>query len=423
MRECRFAGLFSPEDDYKNVRGIRRARVPCGLIATFFGIGNSWAADLPPDLMGIDGSEVLLFGSVQRNFDSNLYRLPENPAAFGIYLPPGYSRTDQFTESGAGIDANLWPARQAVSLHLTADQVSFDRNSYLDYTAGDGLLTWDWVSGNTLSGSVSAAYTRTLADFVNNRVFAKDVIDHSVYLANLRWAVTADFAVRLRGDAAAVTQNAAIKKYEDNRGESGTITFEYARSDTLTAGLNYQETHSRFNDPIYTFTDKSTFASFSYVVSAMTTLNADAGLYRRRYSNAADGDFSGVVWHVSGLWQATPITSLTLKTWRELNAYLNEQTDYYVTNAESAAVNWSPDSTVVIALNQTLERQDYRGIGLGVLSTMRQDHVATETVSLKWNPRPWAELTLAAGAERRSSTEGYFNYRDRVERVKFRLIW
>jgi len=381
------------------------------------------AADSPDSFLDTLNRELTVYGTVSRFSDSNLFRLPDNPQAYGIVLPAGHTRSDQFTDAGGGFDGEFTPGDQTISLQGLIDSVQYDHNTYLNHTSGLGQLTWDWKSGNTLSGDVSSTYGRSLAEFVNNRQFLKDIINQQTNSASVLWALAADLDLRLQADTRSVDHEAVIQHYQDNRKNSGTFSVEYTRGDIETFGLNYRQVKASFNDDVLSYSDKSTFGSYSYAFSSITQISAEGGYYQRTYMDTRVANFSGATGRVTVVWNATPITGITVNAFRNLGAYVNNESDYYVTDGVSTIFAWDATSTIAVNLTGTYERQNFRGSGIGVLATVRTDNVATESLSLKWAPRTWLEVTLTGGLDHRSSTDGYFTYVDRVLGAKLRLIW
>jgi hypothetical protein len=402
-------------------KGLRYLGVAIGLACAL--PFRSGASESPETFSDALSDEVTVYGSAARSWDSNLYRLPDNPQAYGIVLPPGRTRSDEFTDAGAGIDGELLPAGQSIAVRASVDQVWYEHNTYLNHTAAQGNVTWDWKSGDILSGEVVSSYGRSLAEFVNNREFEKDIIQQQTDGASVILGPAADIDIRLEVDTRSVDHDAEIQKYQDNRKNSGTVSLEYTSSDIETFGLNYRQVRAAFNDDVLSYTDKSTFASYAYQFSAVTQVSAEGGYYQRIYSDASEANFSGATGHLTLGWQATPITGLTLNVFRNLGAYVNNESDYYITDGISAVVAWSPTSTLSVDLTGTYERQNFRGSGIGVLATVRKDNVATESISVKWTPMTWVEVTLNGSLDRRGSTDGYFTYIDRVFGAKCRLIW
>ena len=326
-------GLEGKRDVPHSVKFLSGAELKCRassscLLALLLSIPTSRAEDSPQDVVA--RGDVTPYAQASESTDSNLYRIPYNAAALGIVLPAGDSRSDRITDVGVGIDTNFNPVHQTISLLGQVDNVRFDRNTYLDYVGGSGALTWDWQSGATLTGESSIAFQRSLARFVNSRIFSKDLLDRSVNSSNVWWALGADFAVRLVADLTTTHHEAEIEQYQNNRKSSGILALEYAFSDGDTVGLNYKEAWARFRDDQLSYLEKWTYLSLSDSLSVKTRLAVDVGWHERSNPQLARADFSGSVGHASIVWQPTPITDVTIKGWRELNAYIDNESDYFV---------------------------------------------------------------------------------------------
>jgi hypothetical protein len=243
------------------------------------------------------------------------------------------------------------------------------------------------------------------------------VVDQVEETADIRWALTSDFAIRLAADSSNVTHDARFEEYQDNRKTSGTVTAEYSVSPQTILGANYKEATATFTDAVLNYRDKSTFASASYAISA------NLGWSERVYETTSHANFSGSTAHASLAWEPSVLTVITLKGWRELGAYLNNESDYYVSNGGALAISWKPMQSTSIIIDGSKAHQDFKGSGIGVLAIVRQDDVTAGNLSMKWNPRRWVEITLADGVEHRNSSNGFFTYSDNIASIKFRLIW
>jgi len=72
-----------------------------------------------------------------------------------------------------------------------------------------------------------------------------------------------------------------------------------------------------------------------YLLSDKTQINASAGYLKRNYTNETTGAFSGDIWRLSLQWQATEKTQISFAVWRDLEAYLASQSNYFVSTGGS----------------------------------------------------------------------------------------
>ena len=97
-----------------------------------------------------------LFISDQYTYDDNLFRLSESadlsdPLNAGIV-----SREDYINRLTVGLGEDLEVGRQVFSVQARAQDVRFADNDHLDHVAGQGMLNWDWLITDALTGNLGA---------------------------------------------------------------------------------------------------------------------------------------------------------------------------------------------------------------------------------------------------------------------------
>jgi hypothetical protein len=372
---------------------------------------------------GFAGQRTVVYATLAEMFDSNIFRIPGDPALYGVQLPPGATRSDNYTSGGVGITATVTPARQAITLDGHFNRVDYDHNSFLNHNAASGTLSWDWQAGTTLSGTVSANYASTIADFVNNRVFKRDPIDSNSEKASLRWDAAAHLAVHFSAATSKVDHQQDEQKYQDNRTEHYSTEMDYVFGPQNNLGVVYQEVQGNFADPTFSYRDKSVLGKLDYFISQNTSINIDGGWYRRNYDHTEQSNYSGAAAHFLLRWQPTPLTTIGLSADRELNAYLHNEANYYVTDGAALHIGWTPTSRWTTELIGSLEQQDYKGSGLGTLAIVRQDHLRAVTLKATWSPYRRLELNLSESFEKRQSSDNYFSYTDNLASAQVRVRW
>jgi Putative beta-barrel porin 2 len=386
-----------------------------------------------PDLS--NGNLWDLFVADQESYDNNLYRLPANVAdlaALGIAVPTG-SRQDHINTSSVGLDGSWSLGRQIFVVDLRADENRYAQSTNLDYVSTADKVIWDWQILSTLSGQVGADYTRTLAGFVNSFVYTKNVVDTAQYFAGGRWTVGPHWTV-FGGVVDSDTKlSAAASRINDNNNESGAVGAELATNAVNTIGAEYRFTKVTYASAATSGSDYNedrARAYIKYVFSDKTEIDASAGYLWRNYpsENRAVGDFAGNVWRISAQWQVTDKTQLIAQGWRELQAYITQDTNYYVSNGVSIAPTWNPTESINLTLTASTEKQDYIGdatteTGLTDVASVpgsgaRHDRLNTAQAAIAYTPNYplWRDLTLNVSArhEQRSSNDYRFTYNDTI---------
>jgi len=367
-----------------------------------------------PDLS--NGNLWDLFVGDQENYDTNLYRLPANVndlAALGI---ASGSREDHFNTSSAGLDGSWSLGRQIFVVNVRADDNRYAQSTDLDYVSTADKVVWDWQILSTLSGQIGAAYSRSLAGFVNATVYTRDVVDLYQYFAGGRLALGPHWT--LFGGVLDTDTKLSTLRLDDNNSTSGAFGAELSTNAVNTVGAEY-----RFNRVTYSasqnqdgdYNEDRARGYIKYVFSEKTEIDASAGYLWRNYPSAthAIGDFAGDVWRISAQWQMTEKTQLIALGWRELQAYLTQNTNCYVSNGVSIAPTWQPTESINLNLLISSEKQDYTVDALNVTGNgPRRDRVNAAQAGISYTPNYplWRDLTLTVSARREQRTSNYYQY-------------
>jgi len=311
--------------------------------------------------------------------------------------------------------------RQSIDLDLRADDNRFQRNDNLNNISSTDRLVWNWGLGGVISGQVGADYSRYLASFVNTLVYSRDVISQSEYFAAARlqlgphWAL---FGGVLEGNnslsAAQSTANNSHRKSVD-------IGAELATSAANTVGFDYRYTDSRYPNSIelngVTFDpdyreDRARILA-KYVVTEKTVIDASAGYLKRAYPSTAIGSFSGDIWRASLQWQPTPKTQLVVAGWRQLQAELTADSDYFVSKGGSISPVWIATEKVTLSFSVYRDDRSYIGSNPGaVTSQARRDAATGELATITYTPMRALILLVSYGHEHRGSNLPQFQYND-----------
>ena len=325
----------------------------------------------------------------------------------------------------AGLDGEWLVAnRQSVDLDLRADDNRYIRNTDLNNVSSGDHLAWNWGLGSALSGSVGADYNRTLAGFYNTGIYSRDIVSRADYFASMRLQAGPHWGVF--GGIIGQDFTLSEANYNNSTTKAVDIGTDYATNASNRIGFDYRYTDDRSPnaadlngvpfDPDYR--EDRARVLFNYLLSQKTTLDASAGYLRREYPSTAIGSFSGEIWRVSLQWQPTPKTQLVVGTWRQLNADLTSQTDYYVSRGVTLAPTWTASEKITFTLSATQEYQDYLGsnpVGVNPIvdSTQgRRDTISSQNINMAYTFSRAFTLSVTAGHENRGSNYPQFEYKD-----------
>ncbi len=356
-------------------------------------------------------------------YDSNLFRLPASITDLTTVVGPNASRKDYSNSASAGLDAQwLVGNRQSIDLDLRVDDNRFHRNDNLNNISSNDRLVWNWGVGGVITGQLGADYNRYLASFVNTDVYRRNVINQSEYFAAARFQLGPRWALFGGLLQANNSLSAAQSTVNNSHRKSVDLGAELATSAANTIGFDYRYTDSRYPnsyilngisfDPDYR-EDRARILA-KYVVSEKTVIDASAGYLKRAYPNTVIGSFSGDIWRASLQWQPTPKTQFVVAGWRQLQADLTADTDYYVSRGGSISPVWIASEKVSLSFLVSRDDRSYIGSNPGavITSQARRDAVTTEQGTITYTPIRALILVVTYGHEHRGSNQSIFQYND-----------
>lgn len=353
-------------------------------------------------------------------YDDNLFRIPSGAALSGAEV---VSRQDHINTVNLGIDGHYFGWRQEFDLSIRAARNRFVRNDSLNNVSGMGRFTWDWLINSRLSGTAGYDFSRAQASFANTLFFSKDLVETSDYFASggLRlaqhWTLTAGIK------ATDVSHSADQRRGDEFRSKTGNFGFQYNTSESNTLSANYSYTDAHFPTPGIlsdvefdrSYKDRMEQLILKYRLGGATQIDARAGYIERRYPGSQFGSFSGDTWRATVTWAPTAITQLSVAGWRELTAYFDAESDYFVSRGGSATVTWSPTLKIGLSGSAVLNSQRYISNAPSVLEFIsRHDNLRTYQVTLSYAPRRLVTLGLSYRYDVRDSNQPQLGYSDRM---------
>jgi len=384
-------------------------------------------ASLPAFCDPSDNRPFTAYVEEQFSYDDNLFRLPSQFSAAS-----GISRQDHVNTIFAGGEGQWTLGRQAFGLKFRVDDSRFAQNSSLNYTAEFARFDWDWIISPYLMGDAGGDFSRSLASFSDTHFFQRDLIDTTGYFADAHVRVAQQWRINVGVRNADTTHSLAIRQKGDFRSKSGNVSLEYLTDEQNSIALDYHYTNATFLQPISiggipfnpNYNDRAERILVKYALTGKILLDASAGYLNRRYPDASFGSFSGNTWNASLKWQATGKTLIAFGAWRQLNAYLGSEADYFVSRGESIAPTWHATEKIDLSLSASWSNQHYLGSSPSALQyTSRRDTVRDQQVNLKYVPRDFLNLQLSYTLEQRNSNQAQFSYDDKLWTASFKFLF
>lgn len=385
------------------------------------------AAALIPVIAAADNDEVpgfVLYAAEQYDIDNNLYRLP---AQFSTsILGTGLSREDHINSVSAGGNDEWRLGGQLFDLDFRIAHNQFLRNSDLSNTSGVGKVNWNWRFSPFLSGDLGADFTRSLAGFANTRFSGRDLVDTGEYFADAHFKVASHWQLNAGVRNSDTTHSLQERVFDNFRARSGNFGVEYVTSNLTSVGVDYRYTNAvfpyliRINGASFdrSYHDSATRLIAKIAPGGRTTLDLSGGYLQRSYPESSFGSFSGTIWRANLDYQIGAKTQILVSAWRDLTAYLDAESDYFVSRGVSVAPTWNPVERVLVSLDLSWSTLTYIGSSPSVLDfASRRDKLRTEQLRVKYLPRDWIQLELSYRMDARDSNQVEFPYSDKLLRA------
>jgi Putative beta-barrel porin 2 len=364
---------------------------------------------------------LVVYGTEQFAYDSNLFRLPfYSPTTI---IGPHISAADHIDSVSAGAQGQWTFGLQVVTAQARADYNHFSQNTNLNNTSGIAALHWDWLLSPFLSGAAGADFSRTLASYQNTRFFGRDLVDTTDYYANGKFRFATHWRIKGGAKGSDTTHSLAVRRNDNYRTQSGNAGIEYFSDELNHIGVDYQFTNATFSQPVniaglpYNANFKESLERIlaTYAVTGKTSIDLAAGYLTRHYPNGSLSSYSGNTWRAQIKWLASGKTQLVLAAWRELTAYFDAESDYFVARGESATAMWDPTVRLEVSLQVSRIRQNYISSSPSAFEfAARRDRLNDQKLTIKFSPRDPLALQLSYRLEQRDSNESEFPYHDRL---------
>ena len=366
--------------------------------------------------------EEHLFISEQFVYDDNLFRASEtdDPDAIpGDPTDPGVigqerSREDYSNRVTLGLGDDMQFGRQTLKLRGRVHDVRFDENDYLDHTAGDASALFDFRVLSNWSGRLSGTYNRTLADFANTLGTEKDLIETTNYNAALRYAIGPRWSISANAGRIETEHDLSTRQQENLEADLGRVSIDYLTPSFHAFGVEYRYVDAKFPNAILDpnsfssdYEENAALARFTYTATVRTQIRLSGGYVERERPDTDEGNYSGNVWRAEIDWKPREKFSTLFAAWRELRAYTDIESDYFVSDGFSLGPTWSPVEKITLALSVLYEEQEYLGsrvLDLEITDAPRNDDVLTGLATFTYRPRDNLAFELSyRGSDRDSN--------------------
>jgi hypothetical protein len=148
-----------------------------------------------------------------------------------------------------------------------------------------------------------------------------------------------------------------------------------------------------------------------------------AGYLDRTSDDLTTAEHSGEIWKAMLTWEATTQFSLSASGWHDLRAYVDAESDYFVSNGASLGPRWRPNLKVELDASLSWEHQDYISAHpLGGLQP-RADELLAGRLSLSYHPIEMLQFTLSYVHQDRQSNRVLEQFVANIAGLDVKLIF
>jgi hypothetical protein len=380
-------------------------------------------------MSGVSELLILRLLAAREMYDDNLYRRPDSS---GSSSP----REDYIRRVSAGLGGNWQWSRQKVLVNLLATDNAYERNDQLDNVSGRASAEWEWRAGRLWSGAVGGDFSRALASFANTQFRGKDLLDVTGTFASLAFRPGPRWTLKAAGRSASTEHGAEARRYDNFRTDSLTAGLYFKTASETELGLSARRTEGRFDRGVRVggqlfdrnYADEIASFELTQTYSPRTHLELSVGYLRRNYDDETLADVNrssldGTVAELLLGWQAANKIELTINGWRRLRAYLDAESEYFISKGFSIGPSWKPTDKISVALELAYETQTYLGTSVSPQYGEREDRVHSGRLEIGYSPLRKLRFDLGGNFEQRESNRSALTYDSQVASVGVRWTY
>ncbi len=350
-------------------------------------------------------------------YEDNVFRLPTE------YDPQTYLGTSKKSDVvttvnlGLGFEQTYSQQRFLVMAGITDNR--YQNFSHLSFVAKNYLAEWQWYLTSRLTGRIVADRNESLNDFRDYRGYSVRNIrttDNRRFVADW-WAWGNWHLVAGVGENRVNNSQSYAEASSRLRSAEGGVRYvsEANNSVTLLGRTGRGEYPGRAVDTVAYFDNrfdqKEVEMSVAYQVTGKSLLNGRIGRLERNHEHLPQRDYSGTVGRIDYVWRPVQDIDLNFSLARDLVAYQDARSSYYINNLASIAPGWqmSPKTRIGAALQHA--RRNYRGpvpTPVPLTGGERNDRFNSYGLNLSWLPNRTITVTGAVTHEKLTSNlSGY----------------
>ena len=374
---------------------------------------------------------VNLFASSAVMHDSNFFRLSDSANAAALIGSSDKSET--YKVNTVGLRFNKAYSLQRFELEATLVDYRYNTYDYLDFTAKNYSAAWRWAFTPYLSGNLTSKRSESLNSFS----------DYSNYRQqNIRTQEDQRFDAALKlpggfhllaGISESTSTNSKIFVQEgDSKLTSSEAGLRYTFASGANIGYVARTGHGEYTNrpqPIAVglfdneFDQDEHELRIFWPITGKTSLDGRFARVSRTQEHYSARDYSGNVGNFNLNWNPTAKTRITAGWTRQLNAYQQLSSSYYVSDNYAITPTWQITSRTTLRGSYSYQTRDYRGAIAVTAANDRSDTQRTSLIALDWQPMNSVVVSTSLQSDQRSSNLSGFDYKTTIGMVSAQLTF
>jgi len=391
-------------------------------------LGCLLAICIAPSVQADADDTFNIYPAIGIQYDNNLFRQSSN------------AQSDSVQTSSLTLSLSKPYAQQRISLDVTLAEYHYAKNDYLDYQATNYNGAWNWALTHRLTGVLSATQTESQSSFVDYQVSGaktgRNIARTNVYHLGAEWQVMGGwqaiggFTNTQLANSTSFQQQSA---YELNSWEVGgkyvwtsgsQVQLLYRDGDGQYKGrqlIGFDLIPAPFNPQNDTaFRQTEIEARLSVPLTGKSALSGLLSDQSREHEHFSQRDYDVVTGRLDYNWQATANLSLGAAVRREVAAYQDYSSSYYISDGINIQPAWQISTKVIMRGSYDWQRRQYKGALIEV-PPEREDTLQSARLGLDWAPVRWATLSAAYQRDTRSSNKENFDFKSDMFNLNARL--
>lgn len=350
-----------------------------------------------------------LIANSATTYDSNLFRIPKEQDPATVIGTTDKSVISETAVAGLVLD-------KTYSLQRWTGTATYTRNwyqdfSYLNFSATNFDLTWNWQITPHVVGQLTGVRTERLADFDVNRNYSqRNVFRTGVYRAGIDANPIGGWHVL--GGAIAVSSysslfDSATPTYRQFGGDAGFGYDFLSGSQLRLTGKRTRGQYSSNNIALFAantdFSETQGQLSIKSDKFGRTTYALNMGYVARHHDRVPARDFSGPIGDADLTWSATGKLSLSLKSSREYVSFQDPFNSYFIRQGVALTPKFFFSEQLNVSGSAGISQMEFRGAP-GPTVVPRNDLTSVYKLGVEWTPRYYLRVAADGVARHRSSS-------------------